>query len=271
MKTAITFVDFIAPEIASSRCFKVEADDGRHWVVRVLWDTHWSKRLFNQYIAGVLGQEYGLCTPEVTLINLQRILPDLKTRGLAVASTVGVATRYLDGISNILHPNHPYDSMAPDLSSVNREHLIAIFGEQYAFDQFYAYQVFGRWLQMEDDHKWANLYLLPNLIPVFIDFDLALGGTSWDSLPGDYYWGNMLFKAPFCEGVLTDEGRYEPWFQRLQGFDEREITKRIRMIPDEWGIQQTDLDYILNQLLVERGTFVEQFKASLEVQSEMSS
>ena len=266
MITATTFIDFTAHEIATSKCFQAEADDDRIWVIRGLWNARLSKRLCNQYISGILAQEYGLNTPEVSLIDLDMVLSALRDRGLAVTSRVGVGARYLDGISNVLPPD-PYEPAASDFPRVNREHLLSVFGERYDFYQFYAYRIFSRWLQLEDDHKWANLYLLPNLVPVFIDFDLALGGTSWESLPNGYDWGSMHYQAPFCEGVCTDKERFEPWFQRLLDLDETEITKRIRMIPDEWGIPSRCIDYVCQLLLAGRESLVDEFRYYLEVQS----
>ncbi len=71
MLKAIEFKGFIAPERASSMCFRVAVDDEREWVVRAKKSGYNAKRLFKEYFfAGVLALEYGLSRPAVTTISI---------------------------------------------------------------------------------------------------------------------------------------------------------------------------------------------------------
>ena len=87
--------EFGATEVSTSRCFLVEADDGKYWVVRALWHSDMAKRAVNQFVAGTLAAEYGLNAPRVELIALLFRLEPVR--------------KALDGTYQAWHSNNPED------------------------------------------------------------------------------------------------------------------------------------------------------------------
>ena len=156
---AVDFIGLVAPGIPSSKCVRVLADDGNDWVVRPLWNESgsWGKRLFNQYVASTLALKIGLSTPEIALIDIERIRQILERIGMNSATSLGVATRYVEGLSSPLMPID-YNPVDADFPTTNRKYLTTILGDQFDFSQFYAYRVFSRWLCLEDDAWWRTYF-----------------------------------------------------------------------------------------------------------------
>jgi len=265
--TAKRFIEFVAEEISTSRCFEVEADDGEHWVVRAPWNSEMAKRAVNQFVAGTLATEYGLNAPRVELIDLGNVRHDLNRVGLESRSRIAVASRFIGGLASVLPPPE-YDVLLPDFPAICHTHLMAIFDQQHNFRQFYGYRVFARWLLLQDDHKWTNLYVLPNRQPFFLDFDLALGGGDWNGLPARYDWDSMNFQAPFCQGGCLAEEGFEPWLRSLQEIDSEKTGRRIKSLPDDWGMPNGYPDRVVQLVVGSVNMFVDQFRYLLELKKE---
>ncbi len=256
------FLGFIVPGIPSSECFGVLTSDNERWVVRAQKTGKNAKRLFNQYLAGLLANEIGLASPNTVLIDISPIRDKIELANLADSTNIAVGSQLLEGLSSVLPP-FPYDPMAKDFPRLNKEHLSQLLSEE-ALGQICGYRVFSCWLRCEDDHKYANLYVLNGCDPVFLDFDLAFGGAGYHGL-GNYLFEAMLSGAPFTEGISCEIERFSPWLVRLGNVDPTTIEKKLAAIPIEWNVEEYFVQKVLALLFDNLGRFIDQFTYAMEL------
>jgi len=181
---AIEFKKII--EHASSMCYVVKASDSKLWVVRAKKKNKNSKRLLNEYIARRLASYFDLIPPEGKIIYISKNVHAVINSELFDTSVnYSTATEFIADLKHVQPPNN-ISCLNPEFPTINREHLLNVFGKRYNFEKFHAYYVFSKWIVLEDDWEYSNLFYVKvnkSLEPIFIDFDMSLGGGEWDSLP----------------------------------------------------------------------------------------
>jgi len=274
MLKAVKFVGFIEPDRATSKCFHVTATDGRDWVVRARKLGYNAKRLFNEYLAGMIACEFGLARPKVQLIRIPyKIFKELDENDFDNSCSIGAATEYVEGLELIPKPPNStnIDWTSPAFRVKNRTHLESILGPDYSFDQFYAQRVFADWILLEDDWKYENLHITPENTPIFLDLDFAFNGGGWKDLPHVYDWIHMFSpQAPYCEGIIKELSLFEPWFNKLRSLRKEMFQQAIDTLPMEWEIPTNYLDTLMNLLFGDINHFLEQFEYAFEIKIEMN-
>ncbi|MEE8186728.1 MAG: HipA family kinase [Nitrososphaerales archaeon] len=262
MVNAIQFIEFL--ESASSRCFHVLGDDGNEWVVRSRKVGKNAKRLFNEYAAGNLATNYGLSRPSVSLVRiLPGVLKHLDENIFDQSCTIGVGTQYIANLAKVPRPNVSFTSK--EFLDANKQHLLAIFGSDYDFTHFYGHRLFSNWVLLED-YKYETLHISPGRIPVFLDLDLAFGGSGWDTLPNGHTFSRMPQYAAYCEGVTSDMSKFEPLFEKFRSIDQDEFDRLIASIPMGWDIPEGYADKLSSLLFGNIDHFIEEFKYNFELQ-----
>ena len=264
MLTATKFIDCVG--IGSSKCFKVIADDDNVWVVKARIIEKNAKRLFNEYIAGTLAKEFGLSSPKVDLIKIEDVIYDqFDEIKFDRTCRVGIALEFIENLTQVTPPPNIFDDTI-ESHLTNREHLRKIFGNNYNFMPFYGHRLFTEWVLLEDNYNYRNLYITPQRVPIFLDFDFSFGGAGWDILPAQYSFTRMIgIPELFHKGVITNIVLFEPWFESLNLLNKSQFKKYIDELPDEWDIPQGYVSSLMNLLFDNRVHFVNEFKYAFEI------
>lgn len=243
---------------ATSRAFIGNDENGESWVIRPRLRKFSSKRLFNEYYSGKLGEEFNISRPTVELIKLDIDVSNHFDEEIDYDS-LAVATKYNDFISSIeLPPNS--DCNSDEFPKVNVNYLTQIFGKDYDFEEFYAYRIFSAWICLEDYWKYNNLHLNKiSLRPVFIDFDFSFKGAEWSELPKEYIYYQMDSCAFFLDGIITDIKRFEKYYEILKNIDKEKYQSMINSLPENWNIPNKFIVNLMNLLFEQRDLFIKEF------------
>ncbi len=263
MLTAIRFKGFF--KRGSSKPFRVLANDGNDWVVKMVSEIVNSKRLVNGYLAGKLGEKLGLNTPFAEVIEIEsKIFKDhLDINTFDKTRKIAVAYKYLQVFKNIEAPNvvPAFDGLnfTSEFKQANKENFIRIFGDGYNSEQFFCFQLFCNWLIIRDV-GYDNLKIDKNKSPVFTDFDLAFDSDDYKP-PTALDWP---ITPTFCGGIIKEWHFFDPWIQKLVNLDKSYFESLIIEFPNEW---QNKIKYWLGWLdflFDNRGGFIEDFKFFFE-------
>ena len=258
-------------ENGSSKYFVAKCDDGKEWVIRIKKKDKNSKRLFSEYLAGLLALEFGLNRPLVKLVEIDSVIYTELKDCLDIFDEnclIGTATEFVNDIRHISSPpNINYsDSNYPQK---NLEYLTKLITDKTQFSQLYAMKVFSEWIVLKDFHKYENLLLSQNHEVYFLDFDLAFmsdGPSDWND-PLKYDWIRMSrHQAPFWEGIIENEQVYAEHMERLLALKKESIN--IDSLPSCWQVPSDYLMRLLDFIFNNRESFIDGFKHPYEFRND---
>ena len=181
----IEFIEFV--ENSSANSFLAKCSDGKLWIVRCKKKDKNSKRLFSEYVAGILAEKYGISHPQVILVKVpSKFISMLNNYNNIFDENclVGVATFFIEELRRVKGPKVKsfLDTTFPN---VNIEYLKKELSEVKNFEQLYALKVFSHWIYLSDYHKYENLQITSSNKIIFLDFDLAFSSddNSWGDIP----------------------------------------------------------------------------------------
>jgi len=245
-------------ENSTSRAFIGYDENNKKWVIRPKLKKYTSKRLFNEYFSGKLGEELGISRPPVDLIKLNINISKYFEEEIDYDS-FAVATKYYDNITSVKYPPNS-NCNDEDFPEENVKHLYNLFGRDYNFEEFYAYRIFSAWIYLEDYAKYENLHIdKKSLKPIFIDFDFSFKGIDWDDLPTDYVYYKIESCAFFLDGVITDIKRFEKYFTIISNIDNNKFQQIINSLPENWAVPQRFKNNLMNLLFEQREIFIREF------------
>lgn len=209
--------------------------ENKQWVVRFKKKEKNAKRLFNEYFAGLLCQDLNIPRPKVEIIELSdSVLCRLDSSLFDCSAKYGVATAFLPNICPVAPP---VDYDLPSYEKINNKvHLQNIFGGDYNFGDFYGFRVFADWIFLEDKHKYENLFIDENNVPLFLDLDFVFMGPGFDELPDRYQFYQCLRSIPFCDGLITDINLIEFWLDKIAMLNRNKFDNILECLPEDWQI-----------------------------------
>lgn len=242
------------------------ANDGNLWVVRARKVDKNAKRLFNEYLAGSLAEEFGLFRPNVQLIDLNVIYgSDFGTDLFDKSCIIGVATQFIKNLT-VLRGPPDVDLTSSLFPEKNQKYLIDCLQNVECIKEFYAHRVFSEWVFLEDDWKYEHLHIDAENNPIILDLDMSLNGGIWE-LPSNYNWSYMFSGyAPYYEGILKREEQFEHWFEKVSLLERGQFDEIISSLPnDEWDIPNYYVNSLFDLLFNNIEHFIEEFKYAHQI------
>ena len=198
MLKAVEFIDFLNE--GSSKCFVALCNDKKKWVIRMKKKNKNSKRLFSEYLAGILALKFGINHPKVQLVEVENeVIEKLKSTEniFELSCKLGVATKFIKKLRKL---SPPLNINSNEFPKANFKYLKEFFPNKNQIAQLYGMKVLSEWIVLKDFHKYENLLIDENKKNYFLDFDLAFmssDSNDW-SLPDNYDWIKMSsHQAPF--------------------------------------------------------------------------
>ena len=238
-------------ESSSARIFRAECSDGNQWVIRCKKKDKNSRRLFSEYVGGVLAQSLGIYHPPVKLVDVPSSILQIINKSENIFDeecTKAVATLYIEGLEEINL------SLEDIFHFRNSNHI-------------YGYILFIFWVHLSDYYKQENVQRAPNNEIVFLDFDLAFSSNieEWGNLP-EYDDLRIAINQPeFLERFTNKLAPFEEWLKRLLKFSKNATLNNIGTLPDCWQLPLNYLNRIIDFLFDNRSRFIQEFKSSIEL------
>ena len=270
---AIQFIRFIEKSTANS--FLAKCSDSRYWVIRCKKKDKNSKRLFSEYIAGSLAENFGISHPEVRLVKIPYEIMRLLNGFDNIFDencTVGVASLYIENLKKIRAPKVK-SFLDPTFPQINIEHLKTELSSVKNFEQIYGLKVFSHWIYLSDYHKYENLQVTPNNEIMFLDFDLSFESneSSWGSLPEYSFIKINTNQAPYWEGYTNDIKPFQYWLDKLIELSSQEFLNKLEVLPTCWAVPNNYFDNIIDYIFSNRIKFIEEFKRGIDFHRELNS
>ncbi|MCW8806353.1 MAG: hypothetical protein OQK56_07840 [Ignavibacteriaceae bacterium] len=242
-------------EISSARIFRALCTDGNLWVLRCKKREKNSRRLFSEYVSGILSEELGINHPKVQIVDipvnmLNRINSIENIFDEKCLKSVG--TLFIEGIKkfNLKSENK--------LRFTNSNH---IFG----------YILFIYWVHMSDYYKQENIQKTINNELVFLDFDLSFSSDieEWGNLP-DYDDIKIAINQPsFLEPFTTSLEPFEEWIIKLLSISKTRILNKIGSLPECWQIPPNYFSSCMDFIFDNRSRFIQEFKNSINLKKNL--
>jgi len=269
----IKFKNFV--ENSTSNSFLAKCSDNEFWIVRCKKKDKNSKRLFSEYVAGILAEEYGIKHPQVKLVKVpSKIMSLLNSYNNIFDENclVGVATSFIKDLRIIKAPNVK-SFLDPTFPQINIEHLKNELSDVKNFEQIYALKVFSHWIYLSDYHKYENLRITTSNEIMFLDFDLAFSSNdnSWGDVPEYDFIRINTNQAPFWEGLTEELEPFEIWLEKLNKLSIDKSLNKIQVLPNCWNIPENYLENLLNFIFNNRKKFIDEFKHGIELQRHLKS
>ncbi len=253
---------------STSNSFVTRCTDNRDWVIRLKKQGKNSKRLFSEYVAGTLAQEFGISRPPVSLVRLSKSnysKVNSKEKLFDDKCNIGVGSKYIKGLDDIGMPQTK-SFLNKDFSEINRKFILKILEGSPNFEQIFGLKVFSHWIYLSDYHKYENLKVNRDKQIYFLDFDLAFSSNNgeWEELQ-PYDWINIQTdQASFWEGFTYEIEPFENWFTKLLQLDLHRIILNLGRIPDCWGVPENYLIDTLKFIFSNRNNFIEEFRHAID-------
>ncbi len=242
-------------EISSARIFRAECSDGNQWIIRCKKRDKNSRRLFSEYVGGLLAQSLGIFHPPVKLVEipstiLQRInkVENIFDEGCLQ----GVATLNIEGLEEI---------------NLNYDKIIHFRN----FNHIYGYIVFIFWIHLSDYYKKENIQGSPNNEIVFLDFDLAFSSNEeeWGILPNYDDLRIAINQPDFLEVFTNELAPFEEWLNKLVKLSKDNALKNIGPLPECWQVPTNYFNEVIDFLFDNRLRFIQEFKSSIELKKNL--
>lgn len=241
--------DFI--ENSSARIIKVVCSDGNQWVIRCKKQKKNSRRLFSEYVSGILSQELGIYHPRVQIVDVPLGMfknINSKEKLFDEKCLKSVATLYIEGLEEF---------------SLTSENILYFINS----NQIFGYILFIFWINLSDYYKQENIQRTPNNELVFLDFDLAFSSHAgeWGNLP-DYDDLKIAINQPsFLEPFTTEIKPFEKWIDKLLDMSKTVVLKKIGLLPDCWQIPSNYMNSCIDFIFDNRSRFIQEFKNSIGI------
>lgn len=224
----------------ASRAQLMQADDGRHYVVKL--DTPANRRtLVNEFLAGIFLEHLGFNTPPTAVVQLD----DAKHFG----------SRF---------PGDPektvvYDFI-PDPLLRKVENL----------REFTGLLAFDKWVGNEDFRQCVfvkNARLpRPQIQAIWIDNGNAFGGSNGEIVDNPR---QGLYLSPAAYETLRNWSDFEPWLEALRRFPEELVEQAIAALPAEWVAGDHErLRRLMDRLLLRRAKVADCLERTMESKPE---
>jgi hypothetical protein len=270
---AIQFIKFI--ENSTSKSFLAKCSDSRYWVIRSKKKDKNSKRLFSEYIAGTLAENFGINHPKVKLVKIPSKIVSILNGYDNIFDencSVGVASLYIKNLKKIMAPKVK-SFLEPTFPQINIEHLQKELSDVKNFEQIYGLKVFSHWIYLTDYHKYENIQVTADNKIMFLDFDLSFESNenSWGRLPEYSFIKINTNQASFWEGYTDDIKPFQYWLDKLIELSPQEFLNKLEALPICWGVPKNYLENICDYIFKNRGIFIEEFKRGIDFHRELKS
>jgi len=267
----IEFIEFV--ENSSANSFLAKCSDDKLWIVRCKKKDKNSKRLFSEYVAGILAEKYGISHPQVNLVKVPSKFISMLNNYNNIFDEhcfVGVATFFIEELRRVKGPKVK-SFLDPTFPKVNIEYLKKELSEVKNFEQLYALKVFSHWIYLSDYHKYENLQITSSNKIIFLDFDFAFSSddNSWGNIPEYDFIRINTNQAPFWEGLTDKLKPFTIWLEKLGNLSSDNILNKIQELPECWNIPEKYLKDLLNFMFNNRDKFIEEFKHSVDFQKDL--
>ncbi len=244
---------------SSSHLLRGVSEDGTTWAIRLHKVGKNAKRLFNEYAASKLAQSIGLNKPSAEVVYIPKdVLPKLNPDVFRNKDQFGIGTKFIEGVSKLNTPED-WDPNAQDFPEKNANLIHTEFPDSDSIHQLYGYQVFSSWIQIEDQ-KMEDLQVQENGSPVFLDFDVSLGGCDMDCELQEYLWWRLKEVPVFLVGVLRIPELFASWIQRIKGVDPGEFLNIINTFTQCFHFDRNCALDISEFLFSERERFLNEYE-----------
>lgn len=255
--------DFI--KNSSLKKFRAKCSDGTDRVILLKQKEkiYSAKTLLSEYLIGKLAHEFGINTPDVSLIkmnnNLYNSLGD-KTKLFDLTCNIGVASDYIE--LDLPNPNEFYDFLKNNKIYSN---------------QIYGMKLFMCWIYLGDYHKGDVLQFDQQGKLYFLDFNMAFENRSKSYYNGSYddIWSQLenynQYKiksilnslAKFWNQFPNDDSCFEKWFTKLMELDLDNFILTNTNIPKCWDVPPNYIQDILSFIFTNRDRFIKEFIAAI--------
>ena len=243
---------------STAKGFLAECNDGNLWFVRCKKIDKNSKRLFSTYLSHILGLEFKLSVPEVSIVKLDKTFIERLNKNSIVFDIdccMGVATKFIPNLVKMRKPKSKsnYEYLKSKLSFINLK-------------QIYGIKIFAHWIFLSDYYKSENIQISKNNNIYFLDFDMAFLSNygDWGPLPEYEYRRCVNNPAPFMEGFSGDIVPMEEWFDNMQKINYISVIEKTLTIPKCWEVPEGYLYETLSHLFFYRSIFIKEFKRAIE-------
>ncbi len=253
---------------STSNSFVAKCADNRDWVIRLKKQGKNTKRLFSEYVAGKLAQEFGIRRPAVSLVRLSKSnysKINSKEKLFDNKCNIGVGSKYIEGLDDIGMPQTG-SFLSKDFPEINRKFILRVLNGSPNFEQIFGLKVFSHWIYLSDYHKYENLKVNSDKRINYLDFDLAFSSNygEWGELQ-PYDWINIQTdQAPFWEGFTYEIEPFENWLKKLIKLDLHRVILSLDPIPDCWDVPENYLINTLEFIFNNRNQFIEEFRHAID-------
>jgi hypothetical protein len=225
---------------SSAKAFVARDSLDRLWVVRLKKTDKNAKRLVSEFLAGNLARLIGLRRPAVELVHLSgEVASTLDSSVFSCEEQFGVGVEFLDSITRVDPP--PFRAEADrTFAELNREHLSTFCEVEDNLDQLYGYFVVTNWLQIEDTHKYENLFTDEHRRFLFLDMDGAFGGWEFTSSLSIREFYQIQKPISFLDGIVTDFDSCRPWLTKIESLASEDFLELASALegklpfPEKW-------------------------------------
>jgi hypothetical protein len=234
-------IEYVKRVRGGSQAHILGADDGHHYVVKLLNTPQGDRVLANDLLATRLARIIGLPVPEPIIIEVDAAFiertPDLcfQLAGRTLQPAPG-----LQFGSRLIANDYVMDFLPDCLTTIENARA---FAGILAFDKWTC-QADGRQAVFHHSARQRNWRA------TFIDFGYAFNATDWqfpDSPLRGVYALNNVYRH------VANWNAFEPWLSRIEHFSARDMYNAAEDIPPAWYGERHELDALLERLIQRRG------------------